>query len=266
METKPYIKSNYETVIMTNPLNQLDYELYVAKPLHKAPQDGYSIIYCLDGNAMFETTAEITRLLTKKPKGFDPAIVVGIGYPGGELFNLGRRTYDLTTVAEPHNLPSRPKDDPWPKNGGADELLDFFSKHIFPLMEQRFHINKKKIALFGHSFGGLFVLHSLFTKPTFFTHYIASSSSIWWNNYSILQEYHSFKRNLPNLELLPKVLMVVGGNELLHMMNDSEELSQKLLSLHDSRLEVQFAKLADEDHVSVIPGAISKAVKFMLEK
>lgn len=266
MIIKPYVKHNYETMLITSKANNLDYEIFIAKPLDEPAKDGYGVIYVLDGNGLYETAAEITRLLTRKPKGYQPAIVVGIGYPGGEAFDTLRRTYDLTMSAELANLPQRPNGEPWPEFGGADELLAFFENELMPAIAQRFVINKQKQALFGHSFGGLFVLHALFTQSALFSHYIASSASIWWNDYALLSEYEKFKADLKSnaLSHLPKTLMIVGGDELDYMVKDSLELCTNMMSLDIPSFEVSWALLEQEEHVSVIPGAISRAVKFLL--
>lgn len=266
MMIKPYTKSNYETIVMTNPVNLLNYEIFIAKPFDDPPREGYGIIFILDGNGIFETAAEITRLMTRKPKGYDPAIVVGIGYPGGEAFDKERRMYDLTTQADPVNLPQRPNGESWSKVGGADELLSFLENSMLPAIEQQYNVNQRKRALFGHSLGGLFVLHAMYTKPSLLSHYIASSSSIWWNQYAVLQEYEAFKREqmAHDTEHIIRSLLIVGGNELEYMVKDSLDLYASMKELHIPHFEVHMAMLEGEEHISVISGAISRAVKFML--
>ena len=266
MIIKPYVKSNYETMLITNNVNNLDYEIFIAKPFDEPAKDGYGVIYVLDGNGLFETAAEITRLLTRKPKGYHPTIVVGIGYPGGEAFDTERRMYDLTMPAEVENLPQRPNGEPWPKLGGAEELISFFENDLMPTIGQRYVIDKHKQALFGHSLGGLFVLHTLYTQSLLFSHYIASSASIWWNHHAILNEYEAFKSQLPKNDSSNalKTLMIVGGDELEYMVKDSLDLCTSMMSLHDPSIEVSWALLEQEEHVSVIPGSISKAVRFLL--
>jgi len=266
MIIKLYVKPNYETMLLTNKGNHLDYEIFIAKPFDEPAKDGYGVIYVLDGNGLFETTAEIMRLLTRKPKGYPPAIVVGIGYPGGEAFDTVRRTYDLTMSADPANLPQRPNGEPWPEFGGADELLAFFENELMPAIEERYMIDKRKQALYGHSFGGLFVLHALYTPSALFSHFIASSASIWWNDYALLKEYEKFKADLTNnaRSHLPKALMIAGGDELDYMVRDSLDLCTGMMSLQIPGFEVSWALLEQEEHVSVISGAISRAVKFLL--
>jgi len=263
MIIKPYEKQHYVTLLIKHPRNGHPYEIHIAKPIESPSNKGYGIIYVLDGNAMFETAAEITRLMTRKPKGYDPAVVVGIGYPGGEPFDVERRTYDLTMKADPAKLPVRPNREPWPATGGADELLDLLENSIMPKLLTLFDINPHKQALFGHSFGGLFTLHALFMRPNLFTHYVASSASIWWNDYALHEEYEHYRLNRVK-EIKPKVMLIVGAEELDHMIEDSRKLYERMKQDADSGTVVQYMELEQEEHVSVIPAAISRAVKGIL--
>ena len=46
---------------------------------------------------------------------------------------------------------------------------------------------EQRKVLFGHSFGGLFTLYSLFTQPGVFDTYVAASPSLWFNDGVILE-------------------------------------------------------------------------------
>jgi len=263
MILKPYEKKNYMTMLIEHPRTGHSYEIHIGKPIDPPSAKGYGIIYVLDGNAMFETAAEITRLMTRKPKGYDPAIVVGIGYPGNEPFDVQRRTYDLTMKADPAKLPVRPNGELWPATGGADELLYMLEHNIMPKLQTMFAINPHKQALFGHSLGGLFTLHALFTRSELFSHYVASSASIWWNDYALHQEYENYRQSV-SAGKMPQVLLIVGSNELDHMVKDSKQLYERMKREVNDGIVVQYVELEQEEHVSVIPAAISRAVRAML--
>ncbi|KAF3805558.1 hypothetical protein GCG54_00002905 [Colletotrichum gloeosporioides] len=70
--------------------------------------------------------------------------------------------------------------------GGADAFLDLIQDKT-----RGATIGKK--ALFGHSPGGLFVLHARFTTPNSFDCFLASSPSFWWKNHFILKEEVGFR-------------------------------------------------------------------------
>ena len=69
--------------------------------------------------------------------------------------------------------------------GGADAFLAFIATDVKPLIESELAIDRGRQALFGHSFGGLFVLHVLFTRPESFQSYVAASPSITWGEPAI---------------------------------------------------------------------------------
>lgn len=266
MIIKPYENKQYVTMSVENPRNGKLYHLYIAHPIEAPSEEGYGILYALDGNAFFETAAEITALMTRKPKGYAPALVVGIGYPGGKPFDMDRRVYDFTMQSDVNKLPVRPTGEPWPANGGADEMLQMLEHTIMPMLAKKYHINVHKQALFGHSLGGLFTLYALFERPKLFTHYIASSASIWWNDYAIYDSYKQFLQQdcLTQDPQSTKLMLIVGAEELEHMVVDSQKLFERMQLEATTYCGVQYVKLEQEDHISVIPAAISRAAKWML--
>ena len=252
MRVQRYSNSQYDMIKIQK--NQDTYHLFIAKPDCEAPTGGYALLIVLDGNALFEITAQSVRLMTKKPKGYPPAIVVGIGYPGNQLFDVKRRTYDFTPYADEKNLPNRPLGETWPNIGGATEFLNFLEKDILPLLIEKYEINDKEVAIFGHSLGGLFILFSYLQQSKAFTHFIASSSSVWWNNSALIKHAKNAQ------ELLGKLLIIVGENELPHMVEGSKSFYEVV-----KQFDTTFMQLSEEDHISVIPGAISRAIKFLLQ-
>lgn len=86
-----------------------------------------------------------------------------------------------------------------------------------PAVKARFPQAKvTRQALYGHSYGGLFALHTLFTRPGLFDCYIASSPSIWWNDRFIMQEATNFlttEKNENDMENMSRPsLMVFWGS------------------------------------------------------
>ncbi|KQO18371.1 alpha/beta hydrolase [Paenibacillus sp. Leaf72] len=243
---------------------QLEYRIRIAVPKEPPPEKGYPIIYATDGDAVFGTFAEAALLQTRKPHGYDPVIIVGIGYPSGEPFDMTRRCYDFTTPAKLENLPARPNGQPWPEHGGADGFLDFLETELKPVLEKEFPIDKERQTIFGHSLGGLLVLHALFSRPQSFQRFAAGSPSIWWNKHAVLEEQAAFEARLPQIDHPPKLLITIGAEELPDMVKDSEQLADSLRPLQASGFHAAIAKFPEESHVSVLPGAISRVIKFAL--
>ena len=101
------------------------------------------------------------------------------GFPDGLAAG---RTYDYTLP-----LPAGMKKPPRAV-GGADAFLQLIETQIKPAIAAKLAVDPQRQTLWGHSYGGLFVLHTLFTHPTAFQRYIAVEPSLWWGNGIILQE------------------------------------------------------------------------------
>lgn len=69
--------------------------------------------------------------------------------------------------------------------GEADDFLDWIQHDVVPHVEKSLfptrNLNNGRKALFGHSYGGIFTLNTLYTKPFLFDTYIAASPITWWN-------------------------------------------------------------------------------------
>src|SRR5690606_18868488 len=110
------------------------------------------------------------------------AVLVGIGYDVQARVDGDARAWDYTP-----RLPGAGEDGtpdpraPRRRNGGADAMLDLIELRIKPLVRAAVPIDDKRQTLYGHSYGGLFVLHALRTRPGTFQRYVAASPSLWWH-------------------------------------------------------------------------------------
>jgi predicted alpha/beta superfamily hydrolase len=68
--------------------------------------------------------------------------------------------------------------------GGNDAFLSFIIDELKPAIAKATQVDPGRQALFGHSLGGLFVLHALFSRSDAFDTFIAGSPSIWWGKKS----------------------------------------------------------------------------------
>lgn len=105
-----------------------------------------------------------------------------IGYDNDLRIDAVGRAYDYTLP-----LPTGMKKPPR-AGGGADAFLQLIETRIKPAIAAKLAVDPQRQTLWGHSYGGLFVLHTLFTHPAAFQRYIAVEPSLWWGNGMILQE------------------------------------------------------------------------------
>lgn len=254
-----------------------DYRIFVAVPDKPAPADGYGVLYVLDGNSMFLTAVETVRATERRPDvpREQATLVVGIGYPEGTDIGV-ERTYDLTP---PGSGDARIK----ARAGGADQFLAFIQNQVKPEMAARYRIDPRRQGLFGHSFGGLFVLHSLERAPDAFAYRTAASPSIWFNRTAITRRLTEWAQARPKDAPELRVLLTAGEYEqalspfaytrpnvtkLAELQRERGQVdSGRALALAISEgngLSVRFDEILGEDHGTVIPAAISRTVTQML--
>jgi len=260
------------------------YRLFISRPDGPPGPGGFPVLYLLDGNATFPTAAVAVALQSRRAQttGVAPGLVVGVGYPIDDYLDSARRSYDYTPMVPAADLAPRPDGMPWPKVGGAARFLDFLEGELQPMLAREFTIDARRQTIFGHSFGGLFVLNALFTRPGVFRGYVAASPSIWFGNCAILRARDAFLA-APRLREPRDLLVTVGSLEQAavdaeaaggaearksdwvrrnRMVENARELVRSLSRV--AGLRVSFKEFDDENHSSVLPAAISRAVRFAL--
>lgn len=200
------------------------------------------IRYVVDGNAFFFTTVDITRRLEFTHTA--RTIVVGIGYPPVTKYLYSwRRGPDLTPPTPdgqyeyPIGRDGKPRTDL--SFGEADQFLDFIRTEVMPHVERDLfgHIELRRKALFGHSYGGIFSLNALYTYPSLFDFYIAASPTIWWSNYALVKNQEADFLRLPPLAS-PRSLMLTWGDnvqDLIREKDESEEAFGKRKSMAEEK-------------------------------
>ncbi len=193
-------------IVTTRPMKSregLDYRIVISQPGGPPPPGGFPVVYVVDGNAWSGIAAEIARLDELE---VGPAVVVGIGYPTDALLDNARRAYDLTP---PGPAPAAAAG---LKIGGADVFLRFIEEIVKPAVGTACKVDPDRQVLFGHSLGGLFVVHTLLTRPDAFTTYIAASPSIWWSEGIVLQPEAVFEAHIDRHSRI-RVLLTAGEYE-----------------------------------------------------
>lgn len=170
-----------------------------------APQEGYPVLYILDGDVYFAAAAQSARILLQpqdRPKA-RPLLLVGIGYRGAEGLELAKRAKDLTP-APPAGATAQEA----AEFGGADGFAAFMDKELPALLSRRYGAtDPKRQALFGHSYGGLFAAYALTRDSGRYSDYFLSSPSLWW------QQRHVFGLLPADLSVRPRVLVSYGSGE-----------------------------------------------------
>ena len=169
--------------------------IFVGIPHTPTPPQRDPPHHALDGNALLEllTPQTLSRYT-------QPSVLVLIGYPTEQRFDTARRAYDYTPPS-PDGNPMPDPITPERQNGGAPDFLHFIATQIRPRIAQLTPTNPAQQTLWGHSYGALFVLYTLFERPELFSHYIAADPSLWWHN-GLMQHYANRARIAPIRHLI----------------------------------------------------------------
>jgi ferri-bacillibactin esterase len=228
---------NTRRIDFISKVNGHRYSISIALPFERAPARGYRVLYVLDGYSYFASATEAVRGFGNAPG----VIVVGIGYPDDEAFVRSvlakrgpvpnwlraqprwrcaaqlERIFDLTLPASDKELDDQAfPGDPRQKSqnvGGLDDFLKTIEAEVRPRVASLVAVDPTEQALFGHSLGGLAVLHALFVEPNAFRAFIIASPSIWWNNRAVLIDERKFATTIDSGQASPRVLVTMGSEE-----------------------------------------------------
>jgi len=242
-QAEPVVMDGTEQWLMKSAEGR-DYRIMVSLPEGDVPYTGgYPVIYVVDGNAFFPALHAAKRA-QERLKG---SIVVAIGYPSDTPYDFNRRAFDLS--------PPQPAERNDPPQGGQDLFLDFIEKRLMPKVNERFKVDQDQRSLVGWSFGGMFGIYTLFTRPALFQHVVAVSPSLWWRDRFLLepervftQQAHAGKLNLTHSSLS----IVVGDREMAQEIQDARSLQLRLENLSQYGLRSAFQIEAGEDHTSIM--------------
>lgn len=222
---------NTRQIKFISQINGEPYTLFVSIPFIPPPAKGYPVYYVLDGEAYFSTAATGSMLLQE-----NAAVIVGIDHLAfndkavvekyarrkpDDAIPIGMdaistaynrlRNHDLTLPIQPsHRAPD------WfeaSNSGGVDDFLKIIETEIKPKIAALVPVDAANQALYGHSLGGLAVVHALFTEPTAFRSFIASSPSLWWDGDAVLKDEAKFAAIITAGKAAPRILITAGGDE-----------------------------------------------------
>ncbi|MEJ9219505.1 alpha/beta hydrolase-fold protein [Paenibacillus glucanolyticus] len=247
---------------MQSDLTGREYRIFIAEPMGPPPEGGYPVLYSLDANATFGSLAEAIRIQSRTPRGIPAALIVGIGFDSDSPIVSNERFYNFTEYADTDELPVRPNGFQWPETGGVEAFHAFIEDQLKPAVERQYPVNLAKQALFGHSLGGYFTLHTLFTRPQAFQRYIAACPSVWWKNYMLYKQWEEGKARILQTGQRKELHIYVGAQEKPSMVQDARELYAFLKGQEDV-LETAFTEIEGEGHVSVLPALISPLLRFV---
>lgn len=179
------------------------YRIFLAVPKGPAPQSGWPILYMLDGNAAFDYLS--ADHLSQVPG----LVIAAVGYDTDRQFARELRTKDFTAPLSP-GAGLRPDHVHEGRQAGGAEIFHHVLTHnIREAAEAGLTVDASRRTLWGHSFGGLFVLYALLAHPESFARFAPVSPSIWWDEALIRRIATEARVPQP----MPEVMLALGDKE-----------------------------------------------------
>lgn len=238
---------------------QRHYRVQVAIPKRPAPATGFPVIYMLDGNAALAAmdAADLAAV-----DALSPTVLVAIGYEVEGSHDTTARAFDYTPPViengvERHDVEVRGR-----LGGGAALFLDYIEQRIKPEVDARAPTDHSRQTLWGHSYGGLFTLYALLTRPELYQRYVAGDPSLWWHDGLLVTT--TLKGFDSALAQDKKVLIMEGGRRSSHRTDDtrtqwsSHDFATKL---QDQGVDVHYQQFSDLNHGQMLAASLKPALR-----
>lgn len=157
------------------------YKVWTAISNAAPPAEGYPILYALDGNAVMDRVSDsLLAQLTQKT----PPVIVAVGYQTTLPFDKNARAYDYRPTVKENSADSG-RDSR--KSGGSEAFRQLLQNTIVENVERGMKIDPRRRAIWGHSYGGLFIIDSWLASSRFRI-YFSASPSLGRGNASLLDK------------------------------------------------------------------------------
>lgn len=231
--------------------NGTNYVIQVELPESADPSRPLPVMIFMDGDDQFAPAVAAYREL--HAAGTVPAtLLVGVGYGASYAKPANQRGRDYT--------PTFHRDEP--DSGGAATFMRFLTENLWPELARRHQVDPRVRGICGHSLGSLLVLRMLLQEPLFFTHYLASAPSIWWDDRSILRLVA--ERRARNPMLPARLFLCVGEDDSASMTGDLARLERQLAEQPFSGLDIATRRFAHRNHFNVLPDAFRSGLATLL--
>lgn len=235
------------TFTLHSPETGTDYLLYVATPDETLSPGPWPTVLFMDGDDQFLEGVAAYRSQRKAGK-VPPLLLVGVGYGASYTRTGNRRGRDYTPTAHSDE----------PTSGGGDRFLHFLQATLWPELARRYPVHPDMRGIAGHSLGSLLVLYALLREPPYFTHFLASAPSIWWDDRSILRLTHERWEREPALHA--NLYLCVGDDDTTSMTGDLTLLERMLAARPFQGLRVVSEHFPDRDHYNVLRDAFQSGL------
>lgn len=276
-KTAPFALPNTEQREIVSKALGRTYQVFVSLPrdYRENTSHRYPVLFITDTTYAFPLVRSIARMVGDKGNGLEDFILVGLSYAKDDTSQYSRRRDYTPTprgarTATTSDMPGQPV-----VHGEAEAYRLFIRDEVFPLVALHYRADMDRRIFAGHSYGALLGTHMLLTEPSMFEKYILSSASLWYDQRVMFEREQDYAREHDDLPA--QVFLSIGGYETVKpgsadpryntevdMLGDMQRFEGRLKAHDYPGLRVQSTVIADEDHLSVYPAAITRGLKWAL--
>jgi hypothetical protein len=233
------------------------------------------VVYLLDPDVEFGMAENIARTMVNYDT-IRPFIIIGIGYQNQNLTTMNSKEFweQWTKNRARDYIPIQVKqgkeefeggDHEYQGlnqlTGGSSKFKNFIEKELIPHINRTYRASNER-ALVGHSQAGLFTTWMMLEHPDIFEKYIILSPSLWVEKGKMLKQTSTLQHS-------NKVIAYFAAGSMEHdargsMVNDLKTFYDSLPK--DKGLKSKLEIIEDENHVSMVPIALTKGLKYLFGK
>lgn len=251
--------------------NGRHYEVWVDLPASYASATRpFPVLFVTDANYAFPLIRSIRTRLGAGGQNIEDFVLVGLSYAKGDS-PTDSRSLDYTPIAVTAQQRTTENFSAKAYGGGA-LYADYLKRQVIPFVLNNYRIDAKRKLFVGHSYGGLLGAQILLTQPDTFDTYILSSPSLWFSDKHMLKL--AGKVTAEKADLTARVQLYAAEFEQIKpgaryankvsIVADMKLFEQLLKKPGYPGLQIHSQVIADEDHLSVFPSMISRALVKLL--
>jgi predicted alpha/beta superfamily hydrolase len=145
------------------------------------------------------------------------------------------------------------------KGGGAENFLSFLSDELFPIVDEKYPTRDYRV-LIGHSYGGLFVVYALTSRPELFRAYLACSPWFGEVDEKVIKAVETHLQEGPT----KSKLLYIAHEPITNPGIEDRILRLKEILEQNERIDFDwnYKKYIDADHSNLPLKAIPDALDF----
>jgi predicted alpha/beta superfamily hydrolase len=228
------------------------YQLHIALPTSyaKEPNKRYPVFFVTDGYWDFATIQSSYGGLVYD-RVVPEFIIVGLGYAGTNLDYDTLRRWELSPF---------PFGDAGEASGHAGDFLQTLEQVIIPFVDREYRTDLSYRVLAGSSFGGLFTLYAMYTKPGLFQAYVAASPAVALQNDWLFGYEEAFAKS--GKPLRARLYMTGAENEWPSFLAGIERFRQRIAQRKYEGFVFEYRLVDGERHGGTKPESYTRGMRF----